>query len=61
MVTTVVRGPVGLVERGAGAPAMSLSGLPGEMRMPVRSAPISPATAVATSTAKRMRFSMLPP
>ncbi len=40
---------------------MSLNGWPGEMRIPTRSAPIAAATAVATSTTKRARFSGEPP
>ncbi len=38
-----------------------IEGVGGEMRMPVRPGPISCAMAVATSTAKRMRFSTDPP
>ena len=40
---------------------MSLAGVTGEMRMPVRSAPASAATALATSSISRARFSIEPP
>lgn len=48
------------VASGAGS-SMSLYGLPGEMRSAVRSGPISAATALTTSAAKRMRASSEPP
>jgi hypothetical protein len=40
---------------------MSLKTPPGETRMPTRSAPIAAATAAATSTTSRARFSGEPP
>lgn len=40
---------------------MSLYGFEGEMRSPVRAAPISAATALTTSTANRMRAASEPP
>ncbi len=60
--------PIGSISRtsavyvasGAGS-SMPLYGLPGEMRSPVRSGPIAAATALTTSTAKRVRASSEPP
>ena len=48
-------------DSGASSISDVLRTVPGDRRIPVRSAPISLATAFATSMAKRARFSMLPP
>jgi hypothetical protein len=51
-----------VVELRLGAPLETpLAGEMGEIRIPVRSAPISSTTAVATSSISRARFSTDPP
>ena len=57
----VDQGAVGGADVGRSVSSASWTLCSGEMRMPTLPAPIASATAVATSTTKRARFSGLPP